>query len=402
MFMKKLLWNSCIIQLIINIIIVNKGLTFSFDTQGIIESIIYPPVNKNNIEAARNISLTLSAYKYYCLSCGIDPSDTFEKQIKEGKTKINLNGLGLTFKDIEPIAYSLAGNKTVNYLNLSDNYLGNPGAVFISGILKENLTIKTIDLKRCYTGDAGIKALGENISNSDRKINLDFPGEKEGNLIIYLDACYKYSYNPEKRIINYFRVDSKTMRLPYINDIQPVFNAENNLTDTNDEKKNDITNDLIVFSDVLKYSGTLKTILILDNLPDIKETRDFFSVLKERLSVTNLVIKNNAFTQSNAEALFEALQNNQCITSLTIDSCGLDDNEMKALTIMLNTNQTIENFSFVNNLVTPESSLNLIKTLYYNNNSIKYLELKGLVINDEKYLTLLKKKFPEREASHIN
>ena len=61
----------------------------------------------------------------------------------------------------EAIAAAIAENPTLRCLNLSDNYIGEAGALALAEALSRNTTIQELQLKGNELGDAGVRAICE-------------------------------------------------------------------------------------------------------------------------------------------------------------------------------------------------------------------------------------------------
>ena len=61
----------------------------------------------------------------------------------------------------EAIAAAIAENPTLRCLNLSDNYIGEAGALALAEALSRNTTIQELELKGNELGDAGVRAICE-------------------------------------------------------------------------------------------------------------------------------------------------------------------------------------------------------------------------------------------------
>eukprot|EP00842_Homolaphlyctis_polyrhiza_P000748 jgi/Hompol1/1674/HPOL_002487-RA len=131
-------------------------------------------------------------------------------RILEGNTA--LTRLDLSSNCIEAggvyIGQSLQSNRTLTYLNLSDNWLGNKfgdrEATLIADGLKQNSTIEIFDLSRNEIGDLGAIALGSAIAKNEalRDVNVSWNqirsrgmgallnGAKENTSIVCLSVQY--------------------------------------------------------------------------------------------------------------------------------------------------------------------------------------------------------------------
>ncbi len=377
--------------------------SISFDTREIIDSYAFPPADKHNPEVMRNISLTLSAYSGYCNSFNIRTVDNFEKQIKDGKTKIYLNGEKLTYKETQAIAFALKINRTVTYIAMNDNFLGDAGALSLANMILENNTLKTIELNNCCIGEAGIKSLlsiqmTKKISDI-KIINLSPVDDDKLNLYLYLNTCYKYQVYPQERYIIYFETDKNAIVIPYIID-QNIKLTEGPVKINADLLTNyDLTEELKVLSGVLNYSKSIKYCFLSGLNLTNTVTGDLLNIILNNENIINITIKKCCFDDANAGIFFAALGKDDHVESLAMQNCVFSDFIMNKLVNMLKINQSIKNFSFTDNTNSTESSLDLIKALCFKNETINYLVLKGMVVSDDIYLPILKNKFPGRKLT---
>lgn len=376
------------------LLIAIPGFSFlSFDTQEIIDSFVYPKVNKSDLEIQRNISLTLSAYRGFCGLNRLPELKKFEDQIENGKTILRLNNEGLTFRDLEAITYALRVNKTVRIIDFKENYFGNGAAGTILNLFSENRILKTLDLGDCYIGPAGIKILENNIASLDRLTNLNPPSIRDMNLSLYLSACSEQNALPDRRWISFFKANDYSFRIPYQYEEIPFLDIliqKDLLTEKNGSEQ------WKELSEVILNTDTIADVLFRGNITNEPDFHEFIQSFGSNKSITNITIRDCRMDEEAITLLFRNLIQNRKVSVISIDHCELSDNSMHSLSVLFETNQNIKSFTFNYNKTSVQASLELLKTLCYSNESVDKLVAKGMVIPDGKVLADLKKKFPEK------
>ncbi|KAH3744062.1 rasG protein [Pelomyxa schiedti] len=97
-------------------------------------------------------------------------------------TKLNLSRCNLDFQIASIIAATLASNKSITSLSLSNNPLiGDIGTMAITKALKENHTLRFLNLSRCNITDVGFIALSKRMHKSDTFRTLHISGNIDPN-----------------------------------------------------------------------------------------------------------------------------------------------------------------------------------------------------------------------------
>jgi len=377
----------------------------SFDTREIVDSFVYPKVNKSDPEIQRNISLTLSVYQGFCGLYRQPEFKKYEEQIEQGKTILRMNGEGLTFRDLEAITYSLRVNKTVRIIDFSGNYFGNGAVESLSNLLSENETIKTMDLGNCYIGPDGIKVLENYITaefgKPSRITNLNPPSVRDRNLSLYLSACFQCNFLPDWRWISFFKANDYAFRIPYQpegKNMKSISFYPSEPEKTGNNSDNVSSEQWMALAEVIQYTDTIADVLFQGEITNEPGLDVFIQSFGINGSITNISIHECRMEDETAAIFYESFIGNHKVSVLNIDRCEISDNSMKSLSRLFAANQSIKSFTFNNNKTSEKAALDLLKTLCYRNESVDKLVIKGMVIPEDRVLSDLKKKYPEREG----
>lgn len=93
----------------------------------------------------------------------------------------------ITHEDILVLCKFLETNKTVSFINLSGNRIGDQGIIPLFNLLKTNKTIRDINLRWNRIGNAGIRALSEMLTINTSLTYLDLSDNKvtdEGAILL--------------------------------------------------------------------------------------------------------------------------------------------------------------------------------------------------------------------------
>ncbi len=371
----------------------------------IAESIMYPNADKNIPGISENINLTVQIYKNQCTNDQIKEITNFEDQIGEGKIRINLRNFGLTFREFEPIFYSLRINKTVVYLVLDGNFIGDVGAKMLSDLLNVNNTIKTVEFRNCSIADKGKELLKKTISDKSNKINLidlDKKSPWEDNVNIYLNSCYNNNLPVYKKFLNFFRIDRKMLRIPYKfedNLTIPYDLIFFNSTYLIDTDTNDLNYDSIVLGDLIRNSLIIDSVYITQADFSNIDAGYFFDSFTYSSNLKSLIMNKSTFGDKNAGFLFSRL-NKSYIEAFHVINCIINDNQMDMLSKMISDNHRITNFYFRDDENFSEQAFSkLINVLCYSNNTIQYLSITGKAVDNDPDMAVFNKKFPENEIN---
>jgi Ran GTPase-activating protein (RanGAP) involved in mRNA processing and transport len=90
-----------------------------------------------------------------------DPAFRFLCQALEGNHSITiLDVTGNDIQDLYPFAkMMIKHNKTLEIVIMSDNAVGDQGAIYVGKILSKNSTLKHLEMRYCHIGDDGMKCM---------------------------------------------------------------------------------------------------------------------------------------------------------------------------------------------------------------------------------------------------
>lgn len=376
----------------------------------IIDSIFYPNADKNKPEISRNISFTVNIYQNQCSNNQIKEIKYFEDQVGYGRTRINLKNLGLTFREFDAISYSLRVNRTVTYLVLDGNFIGDAGAKMLSDLLSENNTIKTVELLNCSIGDAGKVLLKNTIKDKTNRINLidlDKRSSWEENVNIYLNSCYNNNLPVYKSFLNYFRVSRDIIRIPYrLEDnltipYDLIFFSSSYLEDIDSNViNNDLNYDSIVLGDLIRNSRLIESVYISEADFTNFDASYFFDSFAFSTNLKSLVINSSTFDDKNSRALFNKV-NKSYIDSFQVTGCSnFSDDQMGMLIKTVAGNKNINRLYFRDDTGFSRKAFSqLVQALCYSNNTIRHLSITGRTVDNDPNLAYFNRKFPEY---HLN
>ena len=351
-------------------------LSFTFDTQEVIESQLYPPLPVDDPPVKKNISDTLSAYDSFCVIHRLEPLKRYTAQIKAGRVKVNLPGEGLFGQDLEAVLFSLRINNTVQHLDLSRNFFGDGAAKSLAVLLEVNPALKTVFLTQCVIGPEGCAELTAQTNQRRMLVGLEAAPPEKTTLLCYLNACWKAEEQPLREWVLYCSVDPKTLRLPY-------------LTNAGRDLSAGVLNEILASPRIER--------LQLDGVRT--EAFDWDGILKHASSnpsIEEIAMTGGNFPESFFDSFVVYYGEKTALKRFSVEKVELSDASMGRITSYLDHTDSLERFIFRDNTVSPVSFLSMMKSLYWKNRSIRDLRLRGYAGDDEGYLELLKRKFPER------
>jgi Ran GTPase-activating protein (RanGAP) involved in mRNA processing and transport len=210
------------------------------------------------------------------------------KALKENKTikDIELCGVGISNKGLKYITEALKGSKTIEEINLSENEIDAEGAKYIAEILRETETLQRLNINENSIKSEGVsyitKALKSNKTLKKLSLvsnNIDAEGAE------YIAELLRKSETLEKLYLS--KNSIKAEGLAYI-------------------------------ADALESNKTLEKLKISSNQIGNEGAEYISKILKNNETITKLNIGNNDITTKGGEIIAKALKSNKTIEEFNI------------------------------------------------------------------------------------
>ncbi|KAK7097825.1 leucine-rich repeat-containing protein 74A-like [Littorina saxatilis] len=116
----------------------------------------------------------VKTYVESCKKVGVNPVEPISGSLADTHIVLNTRGLGV--KGAKAIAIALVNNKTVESLDLEDNWIGEDGATSIAQMLETNHVLTEINIAENRIGTKGIRAIAELLNTNETIRKLDVSG----------------------------------------------------------------------------------------------------------------------------------------------------------------------------------------------------------------------------------
>lgn len=271
---------------------------------------------------------------------------------------------------------------TSNTLFLSDNAIGDAGAVSIAGALKKrNVTVKEVDLSGNRIGDIGASSLVEALeANSailemgvDRNSISDGPIQKIKTLLGF-NVVKRTSAELRSNDPSFKSLDLGRGRY-YIGDggaslIAEALKANAGIITSVFLQNNHIgeIGAAAIAESLLKADTNITTVHLTNNAIGDTGAASIAAALKVNTAVTSMFLTNNMIGPAGAAALAEALEVNTVITRIDLDGNRIGDAGAASIAGALALNTGLIKVELSSNGIGPAGAASIAKALEVNTN----------------------------------
>ena len=266
------------------------------------------------------------------------------------------SGLPYPFEiSLRTLSLALTVNTSLTSLDLSENYIGNEGAISLCEALRVNTSLTSLDLSKNDIGDEGAISLSEaltvNTSLTSLKLSENSIGHEGANSL------------------------SEALR---VNTSLTSLDLFGNSID------NEGANSL---SEALRVNTSLTSLVLSENHIGIEGGISLSKALRVNTSLSSLNLRGNDIGDKGAISLSKALRVNTSLTSLNLCGNDIGDEGGISLSKALRVNTSLTSLHLLRNCISDDRVISLSEALRVNN-SLTSLDLSGEAIGDEGAISL--------------
>ncbi|XP_076468388.1 uncharacterized protein LOC143299144 [Babylonia areolata] len=302
--------------------------------------------------------LKRSYVKTYVESCrrlGVHPVQPIAASLTDTHIVLKTRGLGV--KGAKAIAIALVDNKTVESLDLEDNWIGAEGAISIAEMLRRNLVLTEVSIAENRIGTKGIRAVAEMLNTNETIRKLDVSGSD----LFDHDARYIAMI-----LENNFKLRELKVRHNKFGELGGLY-----------------------LGPAIANNDTLEVLDLAWNHLRGKGAMAVAAGLQVNVGLKILDISWNGFASDSCKILGQSLKENAYLKELDLSDNRLDAEAVGGLMKGVQVNETLSTLRIGNNPITPDVATVILKAISKAENSdIRELDLSNVVVEEE-FVTLL-------------
>lgn len=240
----------------------------------------------------------MSKRKYYIIKSSVDLNDAIEKINAYPEERVILNDSGVTLENITHITKILT-QSTVTDLSCCCLYIGTSGAKDIANALKNNKTLKILELSANQICDDGAKDIANALKNNKTLKTL----ELNGNQISDEGAKYIAEFLKENSALTKLGLGGNEIGYDGAKDI----------------------------ASALKNNKTLITLDLSVNKMGSNGARVIIKSLQDNYTLSTLLLSHNDITEKGAKKIATLIKNNHALIVLDLGVNGISNNVLKEI-----------------------------------------------------------------------
>ena len=286
--------------------------------------------------------------------------------------EIDLGNCVITEEGSKAIGDALIVNRSLQVLDLSGNPIS-VGVVHIAESLKQNDSLREINLSDCDISEKGCKAIGDALMVNRSLQVLDLHSNPISTGVVHIVESLKCNHSLLE--LNFICCGISEKGGKAIGDALMV----NRSLQVLDLPRNPISTAVVHIAESLKCNHSLLEIN-LTNCDISEEGADVLgSSLKENNSLQTLILRGNNLSDGGGAHLAGGLRHNTCLKRLYILRCGLGDHGVKSLGSALEVNNSLEELDLSGNDAVTGVGLMALGESLKRNKGVKTLRLLGLL-----------------------
>lgn len=257
-------------------------------------------------------------------------------------------------------------NKEVKKFHLSNNYIYESDALYLSEYFKNNSVLTHLDLENNNIENDVFIELLDSLKNNSVLTHLNVKNNKIGILgIKFLSSFLEKNNSLYSLNLSYNYVNSEIYSLVEAlkkNNSLKVLNLEHTLLELDG---------IIKLSEVLQFNNLIFLNLARNDISDY-EISFLANALKLNTSLNYLILSNNFIEDLGCMCLSEMLEINTTLHHLNLSSNMIKNEDIGYLDKMLKINTTLRELDISCNFIGNKSMIKIVKALNYSNLSVLY------------------------------
>ena len=301
------------------------------------------------------------------------------EMLKENRTlrQLDIGGNSIDVGAAIALVEMLKEKKTLQQLSIRNNFIGDGGATTLAEILKENKTLQQLDIGDTSIGNGGATILAERLKENRtlQKLDIGFNSIGDGGVTALVEML------KENRTLQQLDISSNSIGDGGATALTEMLKVNRTLQQLDISFNSIGDGGAIALAEMLKENMTLQQLKISYSSIGDGGAIALAKMLKENTTLQQLDISNNSIGDGGATALVEMLKENRTLQQLNVSNISIGDVEAITLAEMLKENRTLQQLDISDNSI-GEGGATALAEMLKENKTLQQLDISENSIGD--------------------